>query len=424
MNTALPPEIALPVLAALVAASAFFSGSETALFSLQPEMLARLRQAGVATRIDRLLERPRRTLAAILMGNELVNISISTLCAGLVLRALQLPAWVNLLVATPLLILLGEVLPKTVALRWPDRWARVVALPLAAWALVTTPIRFVLVRVAELLTRPLGVRGPPDPIALDEDDVRHLIQEGRRAGTIGEVEEDLIEKVFEFADIPVSRLMTPRPDIVSIPLTIEFEELREVVRLHRYSRLPVHRTGVDDIFGILLVKDLVRFPGGEGYSVRALKQLVKRAYFVPTTKSAEDMLREFRLRRSHMAIVVDEHGSVAGLVTLDDILRELVGELADEDDAGEVAVERVREDTFTVPGHMDLDAFAESTGIALPEGGYSTVAGFVLAQLGHLPQKGEVLRWNGLRFEVTGLEGHRIVEIAVQREAKAAEEAV
>ncbi len=410
---ALSPGLAVVAIFCLMLLSAFFSGSETALFSLSAVDREALRNSGKAATLDRLLQHPRKVLASVLFGNELVNVSLSTLCAALVLQAVPDKPWLNLLVATPLLLLAGEVLPKSMALRYSRRAAMLVVRPLAAWGLLITPLRVALTFLADRMVRLLG-GGQEVQKNLQEAEVRQLIDEGRQTGSIKEMEQELIEAVFEFSDTPVSRIATPRPDIISIPLTIPFPKLVELLREHNLSRLPVYQGRRDNVIGVLLAKDLLRFKGSRQPGPRELKALLLEPYFVPTSKEASELLRELQLARSHMAIVVDEHGSIDGLVTMDDLLGELVGDLLDEhdDDSDEISV--IQPNVWNVSGQMDCEDFEEQTGIQLPEGDYHTVAGFVFSELGHLPSKGELLDWEGVRFEVTGLDERRITELTVR----------
>jgi putative hemolysin len=410
------------LIALLIVLSGFFSGSETALFGLQAIDRERLKEeGGTGHTVLQLLVDPRRTLASVLMGNELVNISLSTVCAGLILGLLgQEFGWVNLLVATPLLILFGEVTPKTVALRNPRRFARMVAKPLTAWAWLIGPVRWVLSAVANGAIRLLGASTKPTRNVLEEDHVRKLVDEGLEAGTIKTMEHDLIHRVFSFSDVQVGRLMTPRPDVVALPLTLPFERLVEQLRAHGFSRIPMYQSNPDDVVGVLLTKDLLRFKGGPPPSSAELRALLQPAYYVPTTKLADDLLRQLRQRRMHMALVVDEHGSIDGLVTLDDLLSELVGSALDEDDET-AEVSQIRPDLWEVAASMDVQDLFEQTGLRLPEGDYHTVAGFILDQLGRIPAPGDALEWEHVVFEVTAMDERRITSVRVRVDAKRAQ---
>lgn len=414
---------ALPALvgtAVLLCLSAFFSGSETALFSLQPTQRQAMPEPG-RTRIKDLLRHPRETLATILIGNEVVNVALGTVTAGLVFALAPDLGVLAPLLATAMLVVFGEVMPKVLALRSNSRFAATVAGPLRLFSLVVWPIRWGLTRLADLALLATGGTQAAGQAQLREELLRSLIDEGYEAGSIKPLEQEMLHKVFEFGDQPVSRLMTPRPDVFSLRVTTPWEDLLPAVREAGFSRIPVWQGSPDNIIGILLVKKLLPFldqarrDPAFRLTVRQLKRILIRPEFVPTTKKAQAMLEEFQTERYHMGIVVDEHGTVVGVVTLDDLLAELVGELLDETDVAEVDVEEVSEGLFLVRGSMDIDDFAEHFSLAVPEGDYTTVGGFISARAGEVLSKGDEVEWEGIRFTVSGVAGRRVTEISLHR---------
>ncbi|MCB9762302.1 MAG: HlyC/CorC family transporter [Alphaproteobacteria bacterium] len=399
----------------LLAFSALFSGSETAISALQPMDREKLRAEGRrGERVAALEADIRPTLAAVLMGNELVNISLSSVCAGLILTLAPGRPWLNLLVATPLLILLGEVTPKSIALAAPRRWALAVAAPLSAWKWLISPFRKTLTWLVDLILHALGADAHSPNRVLQEDQVRKLIQEGREAGSINVLEHELIDRLFNFSDTRVSRLMTPRPDVISFPLSTPYDQLVEQLRTHQVSRVPIYQGRMDNVVGVLLTKDLLRFKGRAPPTPRELAGLLQDPYYVPSSKRADDLLREFQRRRTHMALVVDEHGGLVGLCTLDDLLGELVGEMLDEHDEASDEISRVGPNAWTVAGSTDVEDFETETGVELPEGDYHTVGGFMFAELGHIPEPGEAVVVGDLRLTVAGVEERRITEVTLE----------
>lgn len=402
------------LLVTLLALCMFFSVSETALFSLQKvdrEALKEDRSIGEV--ISFLLHRPRRLLAALLIGNEFANIGLSAASAALVLAAFPQYPWLNIVFVAPVLILFGDVLPKTLGLRFSRQVAVRVARPLAFWNELVSPIRWVLSGIGDLILRGLGVAPIPLHDTLQEDQLRTLIDQGRETGVIQPMEQEIIHRVFEFGDLPVSRIMTPRPDIFSLSVTTPWPELLEEIRAARYSRVPVWQGNPDNIVGVLLVKDLLRHRDAPPSHARQLLKLLHPAMFVPPSKRAQDLLREFRAKNNHMAVVVDEHGSIAGLATLDDLLTELVGEVLDETDVDEKDAVQVQDNVWTVKAGIDIEDFDARFDLTLPEGDYTTLGGFVFHQLGAAPQKGDEVEWNGVRFHVSGVDGRRITEVTV-----------
>ncbi len=409
------PYIAASVVLLLI--SGFFSGSETALFSLQPLDRKHLESSG-HEKLKNLVSQPRQTLATLLIGNELTNVTLSSVTAGMLLLLAPESPWLNILGLTPVILVCGEVMPKVVALRWNRRIAPLIAVPLAAFSTLVAPLRWFLTRAADAALVLTGGSTAPKQAELREAQLRTLIDEGREAGNLGATEQEMLHKVFEFGDLSVHRLMTPRPDILSLRLGTSWTELLDQLRSARVSRIPVWHGRPDDFQGVLVVKKLLPFMervqnGGAPPSSAEIRRLLLPCRYVPTTKRAEDMLREFRTERYHMAIVVDEHGNIVGLVTLDDLLGELVGELLDEHDEADPEVTAVDQDIFTVRAGMDVEDFEDRFGVALPEGEYTTVGGFILTQLGELPDEGAEVVWEGLRFVVSEVTDRRVTELAV-----------
>lgn len=402
------------ILVALLASYMFFSVSETSLISLQKVDREALKEdPRLGPVIAQLLHRPRRLLASLLIGGELSNVGLSAVSASLVFSLAPHMPWLNVLLVAPISILFGDVLPKTLGLRFSRTLARAVARPLAFWNEVVSPVRWALNLLVDTILRAMGVQPAPEQQSLQEEHLRTLIDQGRQTGVIQPMEQEIIHRVFEFGDLPVSRLMTPRPDIFALSITTPWEELLDEVRKAQYSRVPLWQGNPDNIVGILLVKDLLRMRLGTPPNARQLQKMLHPVSFVPPSKRAQDLLREFRARNNHLAVVVDEHGSIAGLVTLDDLLTELVGEVLDETDVEEREATQVQDRVWTVRANMDIEDFGTRFGVELPEGDYTTLGGFVFHQLGAAPQKGDEVDWDGLHFLVSGVEGRRITEVTV-----------
>ena len=401
------------LVAILLLLSGFFSSSETSLFGLQALDREKMKEHPRGGRVLELLRHPSRTLASVLMGNEVVNITVSAVCASALLTRFPDKPWLNILIATPLLLVFGEILPKTFALRFTRRWSLAVSGPLSLWAWLVTGPRWLLTAVADRITALFGASAVILEDRIETQQVRELIDQGRREGSIGAAEHRLIERVFQFGDVPVSRLMTPRPDIVSFPLNVPFDTLMHRLRQDRVSRVPIYLGKPDNVVGVLITRKLLRFAGGEPPGPRELKELLRPAWYVPETKLADDLLREIQIRQDHLAIVVDEHGVISGLITLDDLLSELVGEELD-DDSDEIS--RIRPDMWTVAGAMDVSDFVEETGIPVPPGEYQTIGGFMMTTLGRVPEKGDELRLDNIVFSVSQMDGRRVLEVAVQLE--------
>jgi putative hemolysin len=336
MHDAVGSRIAAVVM--LLFLSAFFAGTESALFSLTRVQRERMRQSGRG--VDRiiltLLERPRRLIASILLGNELVNVSIATLTAAIVERQLhqvlgpvQLSI-VSMLIALPALLLFGEITPKSVALKAAERWARVAARPIALVARVVAPVRWIVNGVADAVLWLLGQKGKGTPTAaLKETEYRALVDVGSEEGELQAGEQRLIHNVFEFGDRFVGDIMTPMEQVVSFPYDWSLQRILEGIKKSRYSRLPIYRRAKDNVVGILFAKDLVGLARGHA-SKRTLGELLMAPYYVPKGTKCDFLLRQMQRRKTHLAVVVNEYGRTIGLCTMEDLLEELFGEIADE----------------------------------------------------------------------------------------------
>jgi putative hemolysin len=339
----------LIVVGALLVGSGFFAGAETALFSI-----SRLSREALASREDRgskrvlwLLSNPRRLIVTLIVCNELINVMVSSLAATLV--AHQRP-WlresaqiaISTALTVPLLLLFGEMTPKSLAVRVGERWARAISAPLKLAMIVITPVRIILSTIAGLFVTLLGGRRVTADQGLREEEFRALVDVGSEMGELQVAERRLIHNVFEFGDTTVGKVMTPADKVFALPYEMPLGRLVEAVAHERYSRVPVYRTvrkrpvrkGAEEpkaieFIGILLSKDLIGYAQGhlEGHTVQ---ELLHPPLFVPRTTKCDHLFREFQKRKTHLALVVDEYGRLAGLVTMEDLLEELFGEIADE----------------------------------------------------------------------------------------------
>lgn len=391
--------------------SFFFSGTETAYFSLQKvdqEWFARTHGAG--RQVVWLLERRAALITTILLGNETVNIALSATCAGLIAAWFPSMPWLNVILLTPVLVLISEITPKILAYRYRRSWARLAAWPLSAFYWLVIPFRLVLSLIVSTLAGLLGAQKDVER-GVHPEELMVIIDSGAATGALDPLERDIIEAVFEFDAMTVERLMTPRPDVFAVPLATGWEALLDAARTAGHSRIPITGSSPDDIVGVLLLKDLLRFRDEPFAGPRQLRSLLLPPVFVPASKQADGMLEEFLERRFHMAFVVDEHGTLVGLLTLDDLLHELLGE---DDDTDDSEIARLRPDALTVKASIDVEDFVEETGIELPEGDYHTLGGFVFHELGRLPRKGDTVAVHDHRFVVAKMEGRRIAEVIVR----------
>jgi CBS domain containing-hemolysin-like protein len=327
----------LVVMAVLLVFAAFFAGSETALFSLSRVQRERLARSSSATDryVAALLADPRRLIATLLIGSELLSVLFTALAATVVSAVLPrgselLRAAVTALVALPILLVLGEITPKTIALRTAERWSQLAARALGAFTVLVTPLRFGLEAVAALLARVLGGAAPePKPAAIGEAEFRALVDVGSAAGELEAAERRLIHNVFAFGDKTVAEIMTPASKVVSLSFDLPIGRLAAEVARTGLSRIPIHRGRKEDVIGILYAKDLVGSSSGR-LKGRTVKDLLRPPMYVPKTTKCDRVFREFQRQRMHLAMVVDEYGRLVGLVTMEDLLVSLFGPIRDE----------------------------------------------------------------------------------------------
>lgn len=314
--------------------SAFFSASETALFSLSRLRLQRLSQTEPERggRVLRILERPTRAIVTIQIGNEVVNVTASVTMTSLVLY-LWGPqnAWLSIVLMLPLLLIFGELTPKRIALAYAERVSCLVARPLAVFSSLITPIRAIVKYVVDFCLQALGVPPSLSPSGISEDDFKLILDVGRQEGVVEPTEHKMIERALAFAEVPVRQVMTPRSDMFCVDVNLSLAEAIAQVKQAAFSRVPVYHETVDRIVGILHAKDLLQAKA-EGSAPPTLSSLLHPPSFIPETTRIDTLLKEFQRRWRHMAIVVNEYGITVGLVTLEDLLEELVGEIADEFD--------------------------------------------------------------------------------------------
>jgi putative hemolysin len=305
--------------------------------------------------------------------------------------------------------------PKAVALRYPERIALGVSAAVRGFFVLAYPLIWILQRSTELILRALGLESPGDEReALSEAELRMLLGRATEYGEIEREEQEMLYKVFDFADKEVADVMVPRPEVVALSIDLPPEESLAAVIESPYTRYPVYRETLDDIVGILHVRDLFSALNDQGFANVRIEELLRSAYIVPETKDLAALLADFRRTNFHMAVVVDEYGTMAGLVTLEDLLEEIVGEIEDEFDLPDESVEQVDEKTVRIDGTFPIDDFNEKFGIELPAEDYHTVAGFVFGLLGRAAAEGDEVEYDGLRFRVLEIEGSRIEKLEAQ----------
>jgi putative hemolysin len=402
-------------LAALLLVSALLSGAEAAYFSLGRTRLKELAEQEGRTPgpLVPLLKQPHELLVTLLVGITVVNIGASALAATI---AEQIFGSIGLALAIAsmvfLLTVFGEVLPMTLAVEHPLRFAALVSRPVGWLSVALKPIRIGLGTFTALTLRVLGserAKGQPE---ISEEELRTLVDVGAREGVVERSEREMIHKVFELEDTLVREVMVPRPDMFCLDVATPPDRLLPLLREQLHSRVPVFEDTVDQIVGVLYTKDLLPHVGGLPPSFD-LRPHLHPPYFVPESKRADALLREFQAKKLHLAIVVDEYGGTAGLVTLEDLLEELVGEIRDEYDEDERLIQRVSPQSFRISGRLPIDELNAATGLQIPNESFDTVGGWVLDLFGRVPHKGEKKEADGVRVTVEKVERTRVLEVLV-----------
>jgi CBS domain containing-hemolysin-like protein len=408
----------LILLAVLFILFGIFTCSEAALFSLTPLHLHRMREDRFpfVDHIQRLLENPKRLLVTIIVCNEAANIAFSALATALFISLLGIDGqWIAIAVLTPLILIFCEAMPKTFGKMYPMRFSSYASPVVVFFMTLGYPLIWLMEKISAFFSS-FFRDAQREERALTEDAFRSLVEAGHEEGVIEKTERDLIHRVFKLGDTEVSAIMTPRVDMFCLPVVMGIEDMKKEIIEQGYSRIPVHGTGgIDDVLGILYARDLLARAAGLGQAVR-IESLLKKPFFVPPQRRADALLRDFQIRKVHMAIVVDEYGGVEGLVTMEDILESLFGDIYDERDTIEDLYHRVDENTFLVSGMMPIGRFNELTGTAISEEDFDTVGGYVFHLFGRLPAKGEEISERGYAFLIEKMGKARILRVRVRKE--------
>ena len=411
--------IRLVLLGLTVLLSAFFAGSEAAFLSVQRSRLAALILDKVkgAERVEKLASNPEKLLPTVLTGNNLVNVAAAALGTTLAGSYLS-PNWavgVSVGAVTMLLLLFGEILPKVIATKNAEGLALILVRPLQAAQILFFPIVWVLEIYSRMVGRIFGLSGSR---LVSEREIRALIDVAEIEGGVEKGEAALLEKVFHFGDLRVGDVMTPRTEIIFVELSATLQDFLPIYARTTYTRFPVFDGDRENIVGILSVKDLLEAVAQGTIQLHdSVATALRPAHFVPETKPVDELFDELREVGQHMAITVNEHGGVAGVVTLMQLLEVIVGPVGEEGEPIEEEFVAVGQSQFDVLAAMSILEANENLDIDLPEGDYQTLAGFVLEQLGHIPQEGESFRYGEIELEVKEMQAVKVhrVEVRIPR---------
>jgi CBS domain containing-hemolysin-like protein len=412
----------LLALAGLILLNAFFVAAEYGLVTSRRTRIRELEREGNrrARAVLRITSDPPRFISAMQLGVTLTSLGIGALGEPVLAHRFEpavatvLAVALALLVITFLHVVLGELVPKQVALGHPERTALWVSAPVRVFFAVFEPLIWTLQRATEVVLHALGQEPPgAEGQAHSEAELRMLLSRSAEEGEIEHEEQEMVSRVFDFGDKRVADVMVPRPEVVALSVDLPPEEALKAVLESPYTRYPVYRGSLDEVVGVLHVRDLVEAMHDRGIAAVDIEQMLRPAMMVPETKDLADLLAEFRRTKQHLAVVINEYGNVEGIVTLEDLVEEIVGEIEDEFDVPEEAFERVDEDTIRIDGTFSIDQFNDRFGADLPAEDYHTVGGFVFGELGRPAEPGDEVSHDGIVFRVDAVEGQRIDRLTV-----------
>jgi len=403
----------------LIALSAFFSSSEIAMFSLAEHRVESLSNEGgrSAPVLGELRDDPHRLLVTILVGNNLVNIAMSSIATGLLAFYLgnqgQAVAIATVGI-TALVLLFGESAPKSYAVENTESWALRIARPLKVAEYVLLPLVVVFDYLTRIVNTVTGGRSAIETSYVTRDEIREMIRTGEREGVIEEDEREMLQRIFRFNNTIAKEVMTPRLDMEAISTEDSVAEAIEACIRSGHARLPVYEGSLDNIIGVVHIRDLVRDLNYAEAEDVDLDDLIQPTLHVPESKNVDELLAEMRDNRMHMVIVIDEFGTTEGLVTMEDLTEEIVGEILEGEE--DEPIEFLDEDTALVRGEVNIEEVNEALGIDLPEGEeFETIAGFIFNRSGRLVEEGEVIAYDGTEIRVEEVENTRIMKARVTR---------
>jgi putative hemolysin len=406
----------------LLVLSGLYSMSETAMMALSRGGARRLADQGTpgGAEIERMAREPNRILGTVLVGNNLTNIAASAVATALLVTALgTMGVTVATVVMTVVVLLVAEITPKTYAAHHPDRVALRLHRFLSVSAVVFTPVVTVLSWIGLGMIRGLGGRADGQRL-LTEDEIRSLVDVGQEEGLLEQEEREMIQGIFELSDTAVHEVMVPRMDMHTLEADATLASAWETVIQAGHSRIPVWRESIDNIIGVLYARDILAYARERPLDT-PVASLLRPAYYVPESKKVDELLADFRRERTHIAVVLDEFGGTAGLVTIEDLLEEIVGEIHDEYDKEEPSLHRLSDDEMEADGRVALDDLPPEFHVPVGDADVDTLGGFILHLLGRAPVQGETVEAGGLLLTAAQVTGRRVKRVRIRTLTSAGE---
>ncbi|KOA20628.1 hemolysin C [Clostridium homopropionicum DSM 5847] len=405
----------LVVLAILLGFSAFFSASETALMSLSKIRIRHMVDENVkgAKLVSKLVENPGKLLSAILIGNNVVNIGASALATSIAISLFKdKGVGISTAVMTVLVLIFGEITPKSLAARNSEKFSLMVAKPIYLITIVLKPVSIIFTFITNGIGKVFGSRVEMGKPYITEEELKTIVDVSHEEGVLEVEEKQMIYNVFEFGDSQVKDVMVPRTDMIAIEVETSYEDLVEVFKKEQFSRMPVYKDTTDNIIGILHIKNLLFLDmDRENFDIR--KYMVK-PYFTYEYKPTAELFSEMRKNRIAMTVVMDEYGGTAGLITMEDLVEEIVGDIEDEyDEEPHEEIEVIKEDEYIVDGSTKIDVVNEMIGTNIESEDFDSIGGFVIGEIGGFPEKGETVECGNIKFIIEDIDKNRIKKLKI-----------
>ncbi|MGL4739636.1 MAG: hemolysin family protein [Sarcina sp.] len=419
------------ILIILIGLSAFFSSSETALTSVNKIKIRHMVEEGVkgAKLVEKLIDEPKVLLGAILIGNNIVNIGASSLATVLAATLVAGTKYEDTGIAiatgvmTILILIFGEITPKSLAQQNAEKMSIKVSKPIAFIVFIFRPFVWVFTKISTLFIRMLG--GDPNKVEpfITEEELKTLVDVGNEEGVLEQDEKEMIFNVFEFGDRNAKDIMVQRVDIIAEDIETTYEELLEGIKEYQFSRIPIYEENIDNIVGILNTKDLILLSTQERKNFD-IKKIMRKPHYTFEFKKITDLFNEMKKTRNHMSVVLDEYGGTVGIVTIEDLIEEIVGEIEDEYDEHQEDIREVRENEYEVDGSTRLEDLSELPYVNVESEEFDSIGGFVIGILDRLPEHGEEITYENLKFVVEKLDKKRVKKVRIYVTEKSDEDVV
>ncbi|MBM7836079.1 HlyC/CorC family transporter [Clostridium sardiniense] len=400
----------------LLVLSAFFSMSETALMSLSKIRIRHMVEEGVkgAKLVEKLIEDPNKLLGAILIGNNIVNIGASAIATSLAVKVSggsESAVAIVTAVMTVLILIFGEITPKSIAKQKSEQVSLGVSKPIKLCVFIFKPFVVIFTAISSVFIRLFGGDPKATEPFITEEELKTMVGVSEEEGVLEDVEKEMIFNVFDFADLQVKDVMVQRVDVTAIEVNDSYEDLLKIIKEDQYSRIPVYDDTIDDIVGILNVKDLI-IAGYKGEAFNVTEYMREPLYTFEFKKITE-LFNEMKKSRNHMAVVLDEYGGTVGIVTIEDLVEEIVGDIQDEYDKERDMIEVIKEDEYVVDGSARLDDISDLIGVNMESEEFDSVGGLIIGELGRIPEEHEEIVIDRIRFVVEEIEKNRIMKVRI-----------